>query len=375
LKNNVRVLATALTISLLSACGVHGSGIMGVPDLRSGQPRISDAVWLQTQEIKTIRDELPAPSSDVYEADNYVLSDCLKKPDNVPNTLPLYPYVYANTPSEIGACTAQMKILIDRRYEHWIDSLNAWTSSGNAVVDSIVVSAGVAGGAAGGVASQALNGFIAALTGTKKSVEQDIFYIKSVQIIIAQMQTDRAKWDVVIQGRLQATQKSGNQCPSARKQALSSPNENADGTTATTAKNRTSSRQNRAGQRPSTKLISSEVTTENADGTTTTTTTTRKPEATSILPYCTLAEAFGDLETYARQGSFENALLALSNNVSAQASACQAEKLNVRKAETTATAASGQSSKATDATATSPCPTSTPSTPPASPAKGSSHRS
>ena len=170
-----------------------------------------------------------------------------------------------------------MKILIDRRFEHWIDAFNSWNSGGNTILDNAVIGAGIVGTAAGGITARVMNGISASLTGVRTTVNNDFFYQKSVQVIITQMQTDRAKWDTIIEGRLQATQKTGMQCvPPAEPPKVRS--------------------QRKLANKPIS--FSSETVTENEIANTTTTitkTTTQKP-ASNILPYCNLSEAWSDLE-------------------------------------------------------------------------------
>ena len=358
MNNHVRAGALALAATTLNGCG-SGGGFLGSRDLQSGEPRISDAVWFQTQDVDIDTDT--TKPSNYFDDNKYLPLSCLES--NLDSTQKpqivryIRPYTYVHQNPQLAICISQMKLLIDRRFEHWIDALNAWNSGSNTILDNTIIGAGIAGTAAGGLASQVFNAISASLTGAKSTVNNDFFYQKSVQIIITQMKTDRAKWDTIIQGRLQATQKSGLLCSSANPQP----------------KKATSS--SKKERNKSISSSSERVTEDELSDTTTTTTivTQPKPSDIPVLPYCNLSEAWGDLETYARQGSFNNALLTLTANVSAQSAACQAENLNVRQAST-ATTAAGTSSKSTDATATSPCPAPSSANPastkPANPAKG-----
>src|SRR3954451_24310991 len=56
----------------VSACG-SGPGWLGSNDLRSGQPRISDAVWFQTQDVHVD----PQGSQAYFEDDRYLPAMCL----------------------------------------------------------------------------------------------------------------------------------------------------------------------------------------------------------------------------------------------------------------------------------------------------------
>src|SRR5690242_604925 len=104
-------------------------------------------------------------------------------------------------------CIQQMKMVIDRRYEHWIDAFNSWDRGGNAIFDIGLVGINAIGAGVGGITSQAMNALSGFLTSARGAINSDILYQKSVEIIITQMKTDRAKWDTIIQNRLQATQK------------------------------------------------------------------------------------------------------------------------------------------------------------------------
>ena len=158
------------------------------------------------------------------------------------------------------------------------------------------------------------------MTSTKAVANNDFLFQKSAQIIITQMNTDRAKWDTIIAGRLQATEKPGA-CP-------------------TTTATETQTPKPAVKQNPKFTLVSensTKVTELNGMTTTTVTTVIAKSTTTPVLPYCDLATAWADLEVNSQQGSFANALVALTNTVSAQSAACQAENVNARKAATQTT--------------------------------------
>jgi hypothetical protein len=227
-------------------------------------------------------------------------------------------------PGDIASCVGDMKVVIDRRFERWMDALASWTNDSNALIDTTVIGAGLAGGLAGGLTSQIMNAVSSGLTGTKKTVDQDIFLEKSVSIIVIQMKTDRAKWDSIIETKLQATT-----------------------TNAITGS---------IPRIPTTAPSSSSTSTTTSGGVTKTVTTSTASPTGPARGYSSLGEAWGDIENYSRQGSFNNALTSLTADISAQAAACQAEKVNVRQANTGSTIM--QKSAPAAATATSPCPTS-----------------
>jgi hypothetical protein len=216
-------LAATLMVAIVAACG---NNTLGVDDLFSGEPRISDAVWFRTADVQFSN----------FTSDNFISPACLTPTKNTSGThlfgtrgaananivvqvhAGVNPsdgngdntYDYVTDTAKVAECISAMKIVIDRRFEHWIGSFSGWTTGGNTVADVTVIGAGLAGSLAGGLTSQILNATIAGITGTKKAVQEDVFLTKSVPIIITQMKTDRAKWDAIIQSRLQATQKSGS---------------------------------------------------------------------------------------------------------------------------------------------------------------------
>jgi hypothetical protein len=153
----------------LSACQ-HLEG--GPSDLIAGQPRISDAVWMQTQDVDTdvvyTMNGVKAPTAVGYYDDmKYVPRSCFT---DVTQELPHYVWlkhvgvgdpragVVPNT-ADLITCIQQMKMVISRRYEHWRDAFNTAISTGNAAIDIAVVGANLIGAGVGGVASQALNAF------------------------------------------------------------------------------------------------------------------------------------------------------------------------------------------------------------------------
>jgi len=233
-----------------------------------------------------------------FDDDKYLPAICIEPTTKAPQITYSRPYIYVHQSPELASCISQMKILIDRRFEHWIDSLNAWNSGSNTILDN-------GGTAAGGLASQVTNTISTSSTGAKSTMDNEFFFQKSVDIIIMQMKGDRAKWDVVIQRRLHATQKFGCNVPLDEV---------------------TSSKQKRNGN---TSYSSGKVTKNEVTDTRTITTIAAKPSSDKhVLPYCNLGEAWQDLETYVRQGSFNNALLTLTENVSARAEARQTENLS-----------------------------------------------
>jgi hypothetical protein len=342
--------AVAMAV-VLSACQrIEG----GPSDLIAGQPRISDAVWMQTQDVDTDVAynsngvEVPSPVG-YYDNMKYVPSSCFSA------TKPRYTWLdgvsawtspsdgVASSTSKLTTCIQQMKMVISRRYEHWRDAFNSAISTGNAAIDIGVVGASLIGAGIGGITSQALNAFSGFLTSTKAVANNDFLFQKSAQIIITQMNTDRAKWDTIISGRLQATEKPGA-CSTATETRTPKP---------VTKQNSKST------------LVSESSTkvTESSGMTTTVSTITAKSTNTPVMPYCDLATAWADLEVYSQQGSFANAMTALTNTVSAQSAACQAENVNTRKAATSPATggAAGSPTVSTTptstATATAPCPT------------------
>jgi hypothetical protein len=232
-----------------------------------------------------------------------------------------------------------MKIVIDRRFDHWDDSLGSIPNDGNAAFDVVGLGVNAAGSLAGGLTSQIGNAISGVLTGTKKTVQEDIFLTQSVQAILTQMKGDRAKWASIIDSRLDATYKqvakktaangtssvNGTQAPSAAPKPAPKAKTSAKGSNPTPA------------NQPA----------PNPDAT-----------QTTAQPYRNLSEAWDDLQTYSRQGSFVDALAELQSNVGAQAAACQADKINVKQgtAPTTRTGAqASQGTTPTTATSTSKC--------------------
>lgn len=65
-----------------------------------------------------------------------------------------------------------------------------------------MIGLGAAGSLIGGVTTQILSAASAGLVGTKKALENDVFYNNTVPIIILQMEKDRTCWGSVIEARL-----------------------------------------------------------------------------------------------------------------------------------------------------------------------------
>jgi hypothetical protein len=181
--------ALALLVATINGCGRSG-GFLGTRDLASGEPWISDVIWLQTQDVHIDQDFFVDPNStksaDYFDDDKYLPSTCLEptKDPTKQKVAFVRPHTYVRQNPKLAPCISQMKILIDRRYEHWIDSLSAWNSGSNTVLDNAVIGAGIAGTAAGGLASQVFNAITGSLTGAKSTINNDFLYQKSVQIII-----------------------------------------------------------------------------------------------------------------------------------------------------------------------------------------------
>jgi hypothetical protein len=324
-----RATSVGCVLLALSASACSDSGPLGFRNLVSGEPRISDAVWFRTDKVQSVKED----------DDDFIPRDCIH--GSPPKPYPERPdgknrLKYVTAVPKIAACVSDMKLVIDRRYEHWIDAFRSWTAGSTSILDTTVVGAGLAGGLAGGLTSQVMNVVSSGLTSTKKTVDQDIFMTNSVQIIITQMKTDRAKWDQVIESRLQATRKPNPPCPPPTGDAK------VTGAAFDAAASSKSTVANRASQ--SSKAQPVTATADNS--------VSQDIGSNSNAPYCSLADAWNDLEQYSNQGSFSNALATLTSTVSAQASACQAQSFNIR-------AAAGNSTSAPtvpNATATSPCP-------------------
>jgi len=282
--------------------------------LQKGEPFISDDVWLRVpgkvQDLDASRaDYIPTTCFAVPA----VMGDGTQTADA--NRYHNGGYGFVKDPESIGACVSDMKTLIDRRFVEWMDTLAATTNDANAILDVTVIGAGLAGGLAGGVTSQIMNAVSSGLTGTKTTINQDIFLSQSLQVVITQMDTDRTKWATIIESKVLASETIG----------------------AKTDQTPVASIANKA-----------------------------TPPA-SGLPYATLSDAMNDLQTYSRQGSFQNALYNLQTNASAQSAACQADNLNL-KSGGAATSVTANQAGAPSKTPQSATPTTKCQTPSAAPA-------
>ncbi len=175
------------TLRILAALALGGPALFGcqqtISNLANGEPVIDDAVWLHGPAVQAPA-AASAPSSDAF------LPDACNKDWS------------SATMETIAPCTEAMKQLIDVRFAHYEDSLLRAIDAGNTTADIGVVGLGLAGTLSPGVASQILNAISAGITSTKSKVNEDILYNKSIELILVQMDKDRASWASVIETRL-----------------------------------------------------------------------------------------------------------------------------------------------------------------------------
>jgi hypothetical protein len=271
--------ATKRIVSLVSILSLSGcSGITTFDRLVAGEPVISDSVWLRVSDQVQDRDATQT---------NFIPSTCFAPTTDAVGGSTIG-RAFVKDETNIAACVSDMKTLIDRRFDEWMDSLAATTNDSNAIIDVAVIGAGLAGAGAGGATSRIMNAVSSGLTGTKTTINQDIFLSQSVQAVITQMNTDRTKWATIIEAKVEAAETGQTSL------ALPGPS-----------------------LQPATGTVN--VIQSNA-----------RTIQTAPRAYINLGDAMNDLQIYRRQGSFQNALYNLQTNASAQSAACQASNLNLK---------------------------------------------
>lgn len=314
--SGTRLLPLALFLLLLSDCSSTGT----ITTLFSGEPVVDNSVWFFTSTnckdaaqadfipstcyATALKSHLlPTDSRSVALGASSVPANgaCPKSVSQEPQVKEIKPDDI--NPEEIKQCVYAMMNVIDRRYDYWADSLRGTTALGNTIVDTSVIGIGAAGALTTGFAPQVLSGVASFLTGTKSSVNNDVFINNSIQTILTQMDEDRASIASVIAARLNVTS-SQNVTPSQSSQKKAIP------------------------QKSGAKQTGSSAT----------------QQATA---YKTLAEAWYDLQRYSRAGSYTNAYTSLQAQTGAQASACKADLKNTK---------AGTKTEVTASTATNKCP-------------------
>lgn len=104
----------------------------------------------------------------------------------------------------IRKCTEAMKLLIDVRWAHYADSLNAAVTSGVTAIDAVSLGLSTAGTLTPTGTTQILSAIVAGLNGLKATANQDLLYKNSITLILLQMKKDRASWATVIQKEINA---------------------------------------------------------------------------------------------------------------------------------------------------------------------------
>jgi outer membrane protein OmpA-like peptidoglycan-associated protein len=98
----------------------------------------------------------------------------------------------------IRACTFAMKLLIDIRWSNYANALHGSVSYGSALLDTVSLGLNTAGSLTPGNANQILSAVAAGVGGVKTTINEDILYKNSVQMILLQMEKDRAAQAVII---------------------------------------------------------------------------------------------------------------------------------------------------------------------------------
>ena len=97
-----------------------------------------------------------------------------------------------------------MKQLIDLRWVGFADSLWTANSGGNTAFDTVKLGLTGAATAITGPTAQILSGIATFAGGVQSTVNQDYLYNKTLQLIVLQMQKDRATWADTINKQLMA---------------------------------------------------------------------------------------------------------------------------------------------------------------------------
>ncbi|GAA0567079.1 OmpA family protein [Rhizomicrobium electricum] len=103
---------------------------------------------------------------------------------------------------QIRKCTYAMMLLIDVRWAHFSDAVHGTVTYGNATLDTASVGLNTAGTLATGGTSQILNAAAAGLGAFKATLNQDILYKNSIELILLQMRTNRSAAANTIVARL-----------------------------------------------------------------------------------------------------------------------------------------------------------------------------
>lgn len=110
----------------------------------------------------------------------------------------------------IKKCTQAMMLLIDVRWGHFADELNATVANGTTVLDITTMGLNIAGGLTAAGTTKVLGAIAAGLTGSKSIINDDMLYKNSIQTILLQMKKDRLKQQQQILARLDSDKKPYN---------------------------------------------------------------------------------------------------------------------------------------------------------------------
>jgi outer membrane protein OmpA-like peptidoglycan-associated protein len=181
----IRTLAmTALTGFVCCGCSYWQNQ---AESLYKGQALIADNVYLLTDKAKAASpndarsEDLPTPCTNNGDMDKWR---------------------GATDADKIRTCTSAMMLLIDVRWAHFSDAVHGTVTYGNATLDTAAVGLNTAGTLAMGGTNQILNAAAAGLGAFKATVNQDVLYKNSVELILLQMRTNRSAAASIIVAKL-----------------------------------------------------------------------------------------------------------------------------------------------------------------------------
>jgi hypothetical protein len=166
---------TLKTVLVLACVALSLSGCGTIRNVLRGEPDVVDNSFL----VPDIRSD--ARPQECEGAESFTASDKIRR------------------------CSEAMKVLIDVRWAHYADSLNATVTTGITTVDAVSLGLSTAGTLTPTGTTQILSAIVAGLNGLKATANQDLLYKNSITLILLQMKKDRASWATVIQKQLDAT--------------------------------------------------------------------------------------------------------------------------------------------------------------------------
>ena len=190
--------STALMVFV--ACSLAGCGTRGMlSNSFNGEPMINDPVWLRTAPNTPLpKDHFDSHDQNDPMSIDYLPPVCRSAPTS---NASVDPYAGWNR-SQIEICTRAMIGLIDLRWAHYADALGASSSTWTTAADLTEIGLSTASGLLGHTTGKVLAATSAALAGAQGKVDADVLYSHSINLILQQMQTNRAAELILIQAKL-----------------------------------------------------------------------------------------------------------------------------------------------------------------------------